>query len=295
MYILQDPLAFIIRPIYNWIGNYGITLVVVTILVRLLTIPLTIKSQKNVSKTQLIQPEITRLQEKYKSDRDTLAREMQKIYKKYDVNPLGGCLPLILQMLILFGFIGVIYNPIECILQLSKSGITDAMKEMKMNEEWIKAVNAVKGQDVNMCGLQGVSDAIRHLGKSPINFDLFGIDLSRIPSTAINSAKDIVQWIFPALAFIATVISSILTKKQTAATQAKNSKNNQQQNPGAGMGNMMIWMMPVMTLFFIFMMPIAMSLYWFVSTAFQVLQQTVINKFITKKIQAEIALKGNNR
>ena len=281
MYILKDPLAFIIRPIYNLIGNYGITLIVATILVRLLTIPLTVKSQKNTTKTQLIQPEIVKLQNKYKNDRDTLAREMQKIYKKYDVNPLGGCLPLIFQMLILFGFIGVIYNPIECILQLDKANILKEMKELGQNKEWIEAVRKIKGQDVNICGMKGVSEAILSLGKDPINFNLFGIDLAKIPS----GSKNLMQWLFPALAFLSTIASSLLTKKQM---QSQNNGNEQAQS----MGNAMIWMMPAMTLFFIFMMPIAMSLYWFVSTALQLLQQTVINKAITNKIQAEITLKG---
>ena len=281
MYILKDPLAFIIRPIYNMIGNYGITLIVATILVRLLTIPLTIKSQKNTTKTQLIQPEIIKLQNKYKNDRDTLAREMQKVYKKYDVNPLGGCLPLILQMLILFGFIGVIYNPIECILQLDKADILKEMKELGQNKEWIESVRKIKGQDVNICGMNGVSEAIRSLGKEPINFNLLGMNLAKIPSGSDN----LMQWIFPALAVLSTVLSSLLTKKQMQAQ----SKGNEQVQ---GMGNAMVWMMPAMTLFFIFMMPIAMSLYWFVSTAIQLLQQTVINKAITNKIQSEITLKG---
>ena len=281
MYILKGPLAFIIRPIYELIGNYGITLIVATILVRLCTIPLTIKSQKNTTKTQLIQPEIIKLQNKYKNDRDTLAREMQKVYKKYDVNPLGGCLPLILQMLILFGFIGVIYNPIECILQLDKASIVKEMKELGQNKEWIEAVRKIKGQDVNICGMNGVSEAIRSLGKEPVNFNLFGMNLANIPS----GTENLMQWVFPALAFLATIASSLLTKKQMQAQ----SKGNEQ---AAGMGNAMVWMMPAMTLFFIFMMPIAMSLYWFVSTALQLLQQTVINKAITNKIQAEITLKG---
>ena len=206
---------------------------------------------------------------------------MQKIYKKYDVNPLGGCLPLIFQMLILFGFIGVIYNPIECILQLDKANILKEMKELGQNKEWIEAVRKIKGQDVNICGMNGVSEAITSLGKEPINFNLFGIDLAKIPS----GSKNLMQWLFPALAFLSTIASSLLTKKQM---QSQNNGNEQAQS----MGNAMIWMMPAMTLFFIFMMPIAMSLYWFVSTALQLLQQTVINKAITNKIQAEITLKG---
>ena len=90
MYFLAGPLAFLIRPIYNWVENYGITLIIVTILIKLLTIPLTLKSQKNMAKTQLLQPEMNKLQAKYKNDREKLAVEMQKLYKEYDVNPMGG-------------------------------------------------------------------------------------------------------------------------------------------------------------------------------------------------------------
>ena len=270
MYILRDPLAFIIRPIYDLIGNYGITLIVVTILVRLLTLPLTIKSQKNMSKTQLIQPQMAKLQNKYKNDRDTLAREMQKLYKQYDVNPLGGCLPLLLQMFVLFGFIGVIYNPLQCILQLDKDQLS----------ELAKLAGAKRGmQDVNFCANPAVAEQIRNWDITPINFNLFGIDLSKIPS-----GKELTQWIFPALAFLATVASSLITKRQTSQNAA-----NQQ---GAAMGNFMIWLMPAMTLMFIFSMPIAMSLYWFVSTVLQLVQQTVINGVIKNKIQAEMELKG---
>ena len=128
MYILAEPLAFLTRLIYNLIENYGITLIIVTILIRVLTIPLTVMSQKSTAKTQLIQPELQKLQQKYKNDKEKLSIEMQKLYKKHDVNPMGGCLPLIVQMFVLFGFIRVVYDPLRYILQLSVDQI-DKIKE----------------------------------------------------------------------------------------------------------------------------------------------------------------------
>ncbi|MBQ3022301.1 MAG: YidC/Oxa1 family membrane protein insertase [Clostridia bacterium] len=272
MYILADPLAFIIRPIYNLIQNYGLTLIIVTILIRLITIPLTVMSQKSVAKTQLIQPEMMKIQEKYKNDKNKQSIELQKLYQKHNVNPLGGCLPLIVQMFVLFGFIGVIYNPLEYILQLSKEQISAISQ----------AVGATKSTyQVTLCGMQGVAEQIKELGLTPINFNFYGIDLTRILK---GNEKDLMMWIFPVLAVVATYISGYITKKQTP--QPAPSKNGEVEPPN--MANSMMTIMPIMTAIFTYTMPAGMSLYWFVSTAFQILQQTLINKIINKKVKEEI-------
>lgn len=271
MYILADPLAFIIRPIYNLINNYGLTLIIVTILIRMLTIPLTVKSQRSMAKTQLIQPELQKLQQKYKNDQQKLSIEMQKLYKKNNVNPMGGCLPLIVQMFILFGFIGVIYNPLQYILQLSKEQIAQITE----------AVGAKAATyQVTLCGMEGVKEQIIALGKQPINFNFFGIDLTQVLK---GHELDYKMWIFPILAVVATVLSGYITKKQTPANS--NSQANEQ---AQSMSNSMLTIMPVMTAMFTYTMPAGMSLYWFVSTAFQILQQTVINTMINKKVKEEM-------
>ncbi len=272
MYVLADPLAFIIRPIYNLIQNYGLTLIIVTILIRLITIPLTVMSQKSVAKTQLIQPEMMKIQEKYKNDKNKQSIELQKLYQKHNINPLGGCLPLIVQMLILFGFIGVIYNPLEYILQLSKEQISVISE----------AVGAkASTYQVTLCGMKGVAEQIIELGKTPINFDFYGIDLTRILK---GNEADLMMWVFPALAVIATVVSGYITKLQTP--QPAPSRNGEV--PPPNMANSMLTIMPIMTAIFTYTMPAGMSLYWFVSTAFQILQQTVINKIINKRVKEEI-------
>lgn len=274
MYFLADPLAFIIRPIYNILDNYGFTLIIVTILIRLITIPLTVMSQKSMAKTQLIQPELLKLQEKYKNNKEKLSMEMQKLYTKHGVNPMGGCFPLIVQMFVLFGFIGVIYNPLQYILQLSKEQISAIM-------EAVGASNTT--YQVTLCGMEGVAEQIMALGKNPINFNFFGIDLTRVLK---GNETDLMMWIFPVLAVVATVASSYITKLQSS----KNA-NGQVNEQAQAMNNSMMTVMPVMTAIFTYTMPAGMSLYWFVSTAFQLLQQTVINKLINKKVQEEINAK----
>lgn len=266
MYILAEPLAYIIRPIYNLIQNYGLTLIIVTIIIRIISIPLTVMSQKSTAKTQLLQPEILKLQQKYKNDKEKLSIEMQKLYTKHGVNPMGGCLPLIVQMFVLFGFIRVVYDPLRYILQLSVDQI-NAIRE---------AVGATATTyQVTLCGMEGVKEQIIALGKTPINFDFMGIDLTQMLK---GNVGNIHMWIFPVLAVLVTILNSIYSKKQ----MEKSGQGNEQ---AASMTNSMMMIMPVMTAYFTYIMPAGMSLYWFISTAVQLVQQVIINKIVKKELE----------
>ncbi len=277
MYILAEPLAFLTRLIYNLIENYGITLIIVTVLIRVLTLPLTVMSQKSTAKTQLIQPELMKLQQKYKNDKEKLSIEMQKLYKKHDVNPMGGCLPLIVQMFVLFGFIRVVYDPLRYILELS----VDQINKIK------EAVGAtVTTYQVTLCGMEGVSEQIIALGKRPINFDFLGIDLTRMVK---GNETDLLVWIFPVLAVLATIWSAQISKKQMQTSS--NGGNEQAQS----MSNSMMTIMPIMTAFFTYTMPIGMSLYWFVSTVTQIIQQTVITKVVNKNLENKSSERKDKR
>ncbi len=272
MYFLAGPLAFLIRPIYNLTENYGITLIIATIIIKLLTIPLTLKSQKNMAKTQFIQPEMNKLQAKYKNDKDKLAMEMQKLYKEYDVNPMGGCLPLLIQMFILFGFIGVIYHPFEHILGLSGEEIKTLAVKLGIPE---------RTNEMYLWGAKGINEALNEVkaGLTNINFNFFGIDLTKAPNTA---PKEWTVWIFPALATASTVLSSYITKRQ----QPKPAANQNSDVPNTS--DTMLKIMPFMTAFFTYSMPIGMSLYWTVSTVVQLIQQSIMNKFVNENIKKQI-------
>ncbi len=276
LYLLAEPLAFIIRPIYNYIGNYGLTLIIVTLLIRLITIPLTFASQKSAAKTQMLQPEIAKIQQKYKNDKEKMSTELQKFYTSNNINPMGGCLPLVAQMFVLFGFIDVIYKPLQYILRLSASQI-DTIK---------KAVGAkITDYQVTICGLEGVREKIIELGKEPINFDFLGIDLTRMLKGNLGDYR---MWIFPILAVAATFLTSYMSKKQMSSQTNPNES-------AASMSNTMMMMMPVMTAYFTYIMPAGMSLYWFVSSVVQVIQQYITNKVVKKETEKTLSKKGKNK
>jgi YidC/Oxa1 family membrane protein insertase len=111
--ILSRPLFWILKFFYNFLGNYGWAIVLLTIVVRVPFIPLLNKSQKSMRKMQEIQPKIAELREKYKKDPQKLQKETMEMYKKHKVNPVGGCLPMLLQIPVFFALYKVLMVAIE--------------------------------------------------------------------------------------------------------------------------------------------------------------------------------------
>ena len=109
---ITRPLGYIISLIYNFVQNYGLAIILFTIIVKLILLPLQIKSQKAMKKQQKIQPIIAELQKKYANDQQRLQQEMMKVYKENNVSMTGGCLPLLIQMPILIGLYRVIQSPL---------------------------------------------------------------------------------------------------------------------------------------------------------------------------------------
>lgn len=111
--ILARPLFWILKFFYSFTGNYGWAIVLLTIITRLPFIPIINKGQKAMKRLQEIQPRINELREKYKNDPQRLQKEMMEIYKKYKVNPMGGCLPILLQIPVFFALYKVLLIAIE--------------------------------------------------------------------------------------------------------------------------------------------------------------------------------------
>ena len=122
--LITRPLGFIIRMIYDLVQNYGLSIILFTIVVKLILMPLQAKSQKAMKKQQKIQPIVAELQKKYANDQQKLQAEMMKVYKENGVSMTGGCLPLLIQFPILIGLYSVIRRPITYIKGINFSDET---------------------------------------------------------------------------------------------------------------------------------------------------------------------------
>ncbi|MBU0553324.1 membrane protein insertase YidC [Myxococcota bacterium] len=111
--VICEPMLWLMRVFYDFGGNWGLAIILLTLFVKLLTFPLTHKQYKSMAGMKVVQPEMKALQAKYKEDKVKLQQEMMVLYKKHNINPLAGCLPLILMMPIYFALYRTIYSAVE--------------------------------------------------------------------------------------------------------------------------------------------------------------------------------------
>ncbi|MGI6721268.1 MAG: YidC/Oxa1 family membrane protein insertase [Anaerovoracaceae bacterium] len=113
--IIAKPLGYLLSGLYNLVGVYGIALVILTIIVKLCLYPLYAKQIRSTAGMSKIQPKLKALQQKYATDRETLNIKLQELYKEENFNPMSGCLPMIIQMPIIFGLFALLRNPLNYI------------------------------------------------------------------------------------------------------------------------------------------------------------------------------------
>ena len=275
--IINVPLGYIFRWLYLLIGNYGWTIVAFTLVIKLAMFPLTLKQQKSMKKTQALQPKLAKIQEKYKYDQEKLNQETMKLYQEEGANPMGGCLPMLIQFPILIALYNIIRKPISYVMMLGKDAI---MKIYEMlngaaaeNFARIDQIGLAKQMEQNF-------DKLGEYASRVIDFDFLGIfDLSVTPTLQFISQNPIYALI-PIVAGGTTYLVNYVSTKL-------NGMANQSDNPAGSSMKMMNVMFPLMTAWFAVTLPAGLGLYWTVSNLFQILQMVIMNKYIHVEVSAD--------
>lgn len=277
MDFLGTPIGYIMNLIYGVVSNYGFTIIVISVLFKLIILPLTIKQQKSMAAMQQIQPLITEIQKKYANDKEKQSAEMMKIYQEYNVSPFASCLPTLIQLPVVIGLYGAIAKPLTFMLGFGKAQVEQVAKIVGVAIKgspysYEIAVAKAASQPEFLSKVQEIIPQFK-----PMDFDFFGLDLSLIPSFAVIS----IVWVLPALAAIFTYLSSYFMQKDTNTSSEMQSSQ-----------KMMTYFMPVMILFFGFQVPAGLSLYWSVNNVLQIIQYFTLDKKIKKNLASEIAVKN---
>lgn len=306
MGFISRPFGILLFALNHLVGNYGWALVIFTILVRLLLLPLSVKQQKSMQSTQRIQPKLAELQKKYANDKEKLNEETMKLYKEHNVNPMGGCLPLLIQFPIIIGLYQVIIRPLTYMLNMSADTI--ATLTQQVNEVLVaKGQAALEGirQSEIIIAQNLTPEMLKSVGLesvSLINFNFLGLNLGDTPSvgfTRINFelfgqmfSSPFIELspllLIPILAALTTFLS---TKISTAISGSK-----PQEGSAASTMNTMNMLFPLMTAWFAFTMPAGVGLYWILGNIIQVVQQIVLTKYFSAKepeieVQAQVDTK----
>ncbi|MEG0542421.1 MAG: YidC/Oxa1 family membrane protein insertase, partial [Angelakisella sp.] len=255
--------------------NYAIALVLFTIVTKVLLVPLAIKQQKGTVKMQIMQPKIQELQAKYKSNPQKMQEELQELYKRENYSMTAGCLPMLIQMPILFGLIDVIYKPLTHIMHVPADIITAIGEICKLNgltvggyAPQIDMLKAVQSAPELFSGIG--TEMINHI--SSLDLVCFGLDMSLVPTLGFNLLV-IVPILSGATAFL---MSWITMRNSPASAEAA----------GSSM-KVMTYMMPLMSLWFTTLVPVGVGLYWIFSNLVGCVQTIVLNKFWNPKDIAE--------
>lgn len=282
------PIGYLLGWIYHIIPNYGWTIILFTLVVKLILLPLGLKQQKSMTKMQAMQPKLNALQEKYKNDKQKLSEETMKLYKQYNISPMGGCLPMLIQLPILFALYRVLYRPITYMLHYSAEKVGDIAYKLAVE----------LGHTIDMKAPMAQIEIAK--GTGLIDFDFLGLDLAATPNAEgwITFAM-----LIPVLAALTTYFSSKITtmmndkkkKKTEAETETKPQRilSPEQKTAPTGdtaqMGKTMTWLMPIMTLWITTTFPAALGLYWIASNIFSIIQTLILNGYYAKKMELEIA------
>lgn len=294
-YLITRPMGWIIEQIYNLVSNYGLAIIIFTVIIKLILLPLNIKSQKAMKKQQKIQPVIAELQQKYANDQDKLQREMMKIYKENNISMTGGCLPLLIQMPILIGLYRVIQRPLTYLAGISLDQFSlpeisdkvimlrDAMADKIGNLATASVEMISKNSQIQLSKwaeiVNGPSDPWA------VNFNFLGLDLSNNPSAAFSHIMrmDFSDWgvilllLIPILAVVGSIAQTKITQLQSGQTKQNGTDSANQ------MAKSMNLMMPLMTAFFTLTLPAGLGIYWIISSAVQIVQQVALNCYFDKK------------
>jgi len=294
-YVMLDfiaiPMGYVLKYIYDMLAfkNYGIAIILLTVIVKTLLLPLYIKQYHSTSKLSEIQPQMQEIQKRYKNDKEKLNEEMMKLYQENKVNPAGGCLPLLIQMPILFSLYYVISQPLKYMVGKSPEVIGQLFEKIPAGPDRIanmRDLSIITYFGKHPEALADVSQLLN--GDELLNMNFIGVNLGAIPTWDYHKLFDpttgiqnLILLLVPLLSAVTTYISVKYSMQQTPQTS-----DNQMQ---ASMQKNMALISPVMSGFISFTVPAGLGLYWIVGNIYQIAQQMFMNRFVIKKnVKAEV-------
>lgn len=276
---LLKPFGSVLKFFNDITGSYLIAILIFAVLVKILMLPLSIKQQKNQVKQASLRPKETAIRKKYKDattpeQQRKMQEELNDLYQKEGFNPMGGCLPLLIQLPIIIGLYSIIRSPIKYICGVAADGVTkllDAAKSLGFLTEKATDLDLVSALKNNFDAITEKAGVTFDFNSLP-DFSLFGIaDLSITPSF---DKEGLPYLIIPVLTGIISFISAKLTKKLSGQSQVRTGAAEDAAAKTSGL--IMDLMMPLMSVWICFMFPALLGVYWIFQNILGIAQQYLL-------------------
>lgn len=280
--------GYLLNIIDEFVGNYGLAIILFTLIIKLLMLPLSIKQQKTMKKSTKLQEEMKVLQFKYKNDPEKLNREMMDLYKKENMSPFSGCLSAIAQFILLISIFYMVRFPLTYMEKIDSNQLNVYVQEMK--NCGIEVSQAYSEIDIirELDYLKEKFPEDETLNRINLNMEFFGLDLSKIPQ---QNLTDWTVYIIPILYIISTFISMRITTSMQQKSKEKDdvvditdenkeNEKNEMEDAMAQSNKMMSWMMPIMSVSISLVAPLGLALYWLVNNILMIFERLILNKVI---------------
>ncbi len=304
--IIAIPLGFIMKLIYAGVGNYGIAIILFTLFTRLILLPVSYKQQKNSARLQLINPKLAKLREKYKDQPEKLQLETTKLYQDENINPYSSCLTSFIPLILLWGVLAVVYKPMtyilgydEAVIQEAKSIVisisddpqatTKSLNKNSMREELLimdrllqnpEAFSACiqdgriefveDGEEESVQKLSAITEVnfVPEVQEFASTFTIGGTNLSETPSTKPSENSSVFLFLLPILSGLMQLILTIYMQRMQ--------KKKNPDMPDMGGMNIMLYGMPLFSVWLAFTVPAGVGFYWLCSAVFSFIQTVAL-------------------
>lgn len=287
--------GYLLQFVYNIINNYGIAIILFTVIIKLLLLPLSIKQQRTMKKSTELQEKMKILQFKYKNDPEKLNQEMMNLYKSENMSPFSGCLTAIVQLLLILSIFYLVRSPLTYMKKIPKEDINRYVQQLQESGKTVSQVYPEIDliREYQLLKEKNPEDA--NVDKLNVQMNFLGLDLSKIPQ---QNMSDYTVYIIPVL----YILSSFISIRMTTAMQTKKDKEksdkkdvkidgttgkelvpqeeNNEMDAVMQTNKMMSWMMPIMSISIAFVAPLGLALYWLVSNILMILERLILDKLI---------------
>lgn len=300
--IFGYPLGFIMWAIYSLVKNYGVAIILFTLVTKLLLFPLSVKQQKSSAIMSAFQPKLQALQKKYANNKEKLQEEQMKLYAEEGVNPAGSCLPLLIQFPVLFGIIDVVYRPLTHIMHFSKDIVSEAtliaqnviLSAQTNGDAWATVIKnsdtLSKNIQVQLFIMQAYShnpEAFASIPGFAEQVGSFNMNMVLVGDLGVNPTWTWPTLIIPILAGVSQLLVMIYSQYQ------QKKLNPAMQSMGAM--NIMLYTMPIVSVFIARSFPMAVGFYWICQSVFSFFQQMILTKVFTPEKVAELVKKDQEK
>ncbi len=282
-YYVCIPFAWLTRMFYELTGSYGVALILFTLVVKLVLLPFQIKSKKSMMRMNRMQGRIKDIQTRYANNKQKQQEEMADLYAREGINPMSGCLWSFIPLPIMIALYYIISKPLRFLMNMSEETIAEAGKfaatlgyqAPAANQAYYDQIFLTKFAHDNWAQFEGKFDRLIDL-----DYNFLGMDLSNTASNVLGdlgnagwSGWGIILIVLLA-AGLQLVMSLVMMKQQ--GDNGNNSTN-----------KTMMFMGPIMTLWFGYMLPASLAIYWAANAGFSCIQEIVLGKYFAKKMDAE--------